>query len=165
MTIPAAADPVDIRWGPLPGARPPIPVWLLSVFAAALAVLLSVVVLAVVRPAGPLDQYDLDYQRDGLLLSAQVGPVTFGGRPVVLLFLREAPDPPCAWAGGSSGCRPAPRSALASWMVPRARTNPRAACGPVGCRVPSGDRDRRLRGHSPRRGPDRRTCHGRAPAR
>ncbi|HEV2087875.1 MAG TPA: hypothetical protein VGR21_06165 [Cryptosporangiaceae bacterium] len=66
-------------------------------FGAVLAALLTVVMLAVVRPAGPLDQPDLAYQRDGLLDSApavpaQVGPVRFGGRPVVLLFLREPPD-------------------------------------------------------------------------
>lgn len=66
-------------------------------FATVLAGLLALVVLAVVRPAGPLDQHDLADQRDGLLDSgpmvpAQVGPVPFGGRPVVLLFLREPPD-------------------------------------------------------------------------
>lgn len=95
---PAPVEPVDVRWGRLPEARPPIPVWLAPVFAATLAALLTFVVVVVVRPAGPLDQHDLAFQRDGLLLSgpvvpAQVGPVTFGGRPVVLLFLREAPDP------------------------------------------------------------------------
>lgn len=95
---PAGTDAVDVRWGRRPGAQPPMPAWLPLVFAAALAGLLAVVVLAVVRPAGPLDQHDLAYQRDGLLDTAPVVPdrvaaVTFGGRPVALLFLREPPDP------------------------------------------------------------------------
>lgn len=99
---PAAVDPVDVRWGRRPGARPPIPTGLPWVFAVVLAVLLAVVVLAVVRPAGPLDQPDLAYQRDGLLDAAPVVPaqvdvqgrvVGFGSQPVALLFLREPPDP------------------------------------------------------------------------
>lgn len=61
-----------------------------------LAVLLGLVVILVVRPAGRLDQADLAYQRDGLLrtgptVPAEVAGVRFGDRPAVLLFVRERP--------------------------------------------------------------------------
>lgn len=75
---------------------PPVPVWSPLAWFAVLAVVLSYVVLVLVRPPGPLDQPDLAYQRDGLLrdgprVPPQVGDVSFGGRTVVLLFLREPP--------------------------------------------------------------------------
>ncbi len=64
---------------------------------AVLAAVLTFVVVALVRPPGPLDDPDPAYQRDGLLLSGPVVPeqvagVRFGGRPVVLLFVREPPQ-------------------------------------------------------------------------
>lgn len=77
---------------------PPVPVWSPVAWFAVLALVLSYVVLVLVKPPGPLDQPDLAYQRDGLLrdgprLPPQVGDVRFGGRAVVLLFLREPPRP------------------------------------------------------------------------
>jgi hypothetical protein len=63
---------------------------------AALAAVLTFVVVALVRPPGPLDDPDVAYQRDGLLLSGpivddEVVGIEFGGRPVVLLFVRTPP--------------------------------------------------------------------------
>lgn len=82
----------------VPGARPPLPAWTPLAWFAVLATVLTGVVVALVRPPGPLDQPDPAYQRDGLLLAGpvvdrEVVGVRFGGRPVVLLFEREAPDP------------------------------------------------------------------------
>ena len=76
---------------------PPLPAWAPVAWFAALAGVLTGVVVVLVRPPGPLDQPDQAYQRDGLLregavLPAQVAGVAFGGRPVVLLFDRRAPD-------------------------------------------------------------------------
>jgi hypothetical protein len=64
---------------------------------AVVAAVLAFVVVALVRPPGPLDDANPAYQRDGLLLSGPVVPervvgVGFGGRPVVLLFVREPPQ-------------------------------------------------------------------------
>lgn len=86
----------DTRWGRRPGARPPLPVWAPAAFAAGLGLLLTLVVVLVVRPPGPLDQVSLADQRTGLLLDGptvppEVAGVPFGGEPVVLLFLREPP--------------------------------------------------------------------------
>ena len=58
--------------------------------------LLAAVVLTVVHPPGPLDERTLADQRNGLLrdgpvLPASVAGIGFGGRPVVLLFLRAMP--------------------------------------------------------------------------
>lgn len=89
---------VDDEWGRVPGLRPPLPTWAPPVWFLALAVVLTVVVVLLVRPPGPLDQPDPAYQRDGLLLDGlrvpqEVAGVSFGGRPVVLLFDRAVPDP------------------------------------------------------------------------
>lgn len=97
---------VDDDWGRIPGLRPPLPPWAPLVWFASLAVVLTVVVVWVVRPPGPLDQADPAYQRDGLLLDGAVVPrevagVDFGGRPVVLVFDRSLPD----------------RDALAEWVA------------------------------------------------
>lgn len=94
----ADAAAVDDDWGRVPGLRPPLPRWAPPVWFAALAVVLTVVVVLLVRPPGPLDQPDPAYQRDGLLLDGpavapQVAGVDFGSQPVVLLFDRELPDP------------------------------------------------------------------------
>ena len=93
-------DPVavDEDWGRVPGLRPPLATWAPLVWFVALALVLSFVVVALVRPPGPLDQPDPAYQRDGLLLDgmvvpAQVAGVDFGDRPVELLFDRTLPDP------------------------------------------------------------------------
>lgn len=93
----ASVDVPDGRWGRMPGARPPLPAWAPAGFALVLGVLLTLVVVLVVRPPGPLDQDRLASQRDGLLLDGpqvpdQVAGVTFGSAPVVLLFLREPAD-------------------------------------------------------------------------
>lgn len=94
----AGAAAVDDDWGRVPGLRPPLPRWAPSAWFAALAIILTVVVVLLVRPPGPLDQPDPAYQRDGLLLDGpsvapQVAGVDFGTQPVVLLFDRELPDP------------------------------------------------------------------------
>jgi hypothetical protein len=97
--------PVDDDWGRVPGLRPPLPAWAPLAWFAVLATVLTVVVVVLVRPPGLLDQPDVAYQRDGLLLNGPVVPeelagVEFGDRPVVLLFERELPD----------------ASALAQWL-------------------------------------------------
>lgn len=86
------------RWGRRPGSRPPIPSWGPLLWFAVLAGALTFVVVALVRPPGPLDDPDRAHQRDGLLLTgpvlpAEVAGVELGSRPVVLLFVR---DPPAA---------------------------------------------------------------------
>lgn len=88
----------DDAWGRAPGLRPPMPGWAPLAWFAALAAVLAFVVVALVRPPGPLDDPDPAFQRDGLLLDGpvvddQVLGIDFGGRPVVLLFVRETPDP------------------------------------------------------------------------
>lgn len=98
----AAVVPVDARsdataWGRTPGRRPPLPGWAPLAWFVALASVLTFVIVALVRPPGPLDDPDPAYQRDGLLLSGPVVPervlgVDFGGEPVVLLFLRRLPE-------------------------------------------------------------------------
>ena len=84
-------------WGRTPGRQPPLPGWAPLTWFVALAGVLTFVVVALVRPPGPLDDPDPAYQRDGLLLSGPVVPeqvlgVDFGGEPVVLLFLRRLPE-------------------------------------------------------------------------
>lgn len=88
----------DDEWGRAPGRRPPLPAWAPLTWLVALAGVLTFVVVALVRPPGPLDDADPAYQRDGLLLSGPAVPqevlgVEFGRQPVVLLFVREAPGP------------------------------------------------------------------------
>lgn len=77
---------------------PLLPAWGPLAWFGVLAVVLTLVVVALVRPPGPLDQVDLAYQRDGLaldgpLLEQDVPGLELGGRPVVVLFQRGAPDP------------------------------------------------------------------------
>jgi hypothetical protein len=98
----------DDAWGRLPGLRPPLPAWAPLAWFVALAAVLSFVIVALVRPPGPLDDPDPAHQRDGLLLDGpavdeQVLGIDFGSRPVVLLFVREPPDPAelTAWAQGA----------------------------------------------------------------
>jgi hypothetical protein len=97
MTVPVATGSAAEGWGRTPGLRPPLPGWAPLAWLALLAAVLTFVVVALVRPPGPLDDPDPAYQRDGLLLSGPVVPeqvvgVSFGGRPVVLLFVREPPQ-------------------------------------------------------------------------
>ena len=95
-TPPAATQSVTDVWGQTSGLRPPLPGWAPLTWFAVLATVLTFVVVALVKPPGPLDDPDAAYQRDGLLLDGPVVPersggVSFGGRPVVLLFVREPP--------------------------------------------------------------------------
>ncbi|HWH30866.1 MAG TPA: hypothetical protein VNU26_18235 [Mycobacteriales bacterium] len=94
-TTPPKADPA---YGRTPGLRPPLPAWAPLAWFAAFAAVLAFVVIAMVRPPGPLDDADPAFQRDGLLLDGPLVPpqvvgVEFGGRPVVLLFVRQLPQP------------------------------------------------------------------------
>ena len=89
---------VDEEWGRVPGLPPPLATWAPLVWFVAFAIVLTFVVVALVRPPGPLDQPDPAYQRDGLLLDGMLVPtqaagVDFGDGPVVLLFDRDLPDP------------------------------------------------------------------------
>lgn len=91
---PASSTPASST----PASPPPLPVWAPLVWFVVLAASLSFVVLTLVRPPGPLDDPDPAFQRDGLVLDGPVLPrellgIELGGRPVVLLFLREPPDP------------------------------------------------------------------------
>lgn len=75
-----------------------MPAWAPLAWFVGLALVLTIVVVVLVRPPGPLDQPDPAYQRDGLLLDGELVPdevagVGFGDRPVVLLFDRALPDP------------------------------------------------------------------------
>ncbi|MFC3689230.1 hypothetical protein [Aquipuribacter hungaricus] len=90
-------DVVDDDWGRVPGLRPPLPRWAPAAWFLSLALVLTVVVVLLVRPPGPLDQPDPANQRNRLLLAGpsvapEVAGVDFGGRPVVLLFDRDLPD-------------------------------------------------------------------------
>lgn len=87
----------DDAWGRAPGVRPPLPPWAPLAWFAALAAVLAFVVIALVQPPGPLDDPDPAFQRDGLLLSGpvldeEVLGISFGDRPVILLFVRDVPD-------------------------------------------------------------------------
>ena len=89
-------DPQDTEWGRLPGAEPPLRTWVPAAVAAVLGLVLSLVVVLLVRPPGPLDDPDPADQRNGLLLDGAVLPIgaggaDFGGRPVVVLFERDEP--------------------------------------------------------------------------
>lgn len=103
-TSQCCCDPVDVALGRLAGARPPLRWWLPSAVFAVAALVLTLVVVLVVRPPGPLDDPDPADQRDGLLLDGprlppEVAGVAFGGRTVVVLFERTAPVGPAydAW--------------------------------------------------------------------
>lgn len=92
-------EPQDAEWGRLPGAKPPLRWWIPAAVASVAALVLTLVVVLVVRPPGPLDDPTAGDQRDGLLLDgpvlpAQVDGVDFGGRAVVVLFDREQPSGP-----------------------------------------------------------------------
>ena len=92
-------DPEDADWGRLPGAEPPLRWWIPAAVAALAGLVLTLVVVLVVRPPGPLDDPTAGDQRDGLLLDGPVLParvrgVEFGGRPVVVLVDREGPSGP-----------------------------------------------------------------------
>ena len=63
---------------------------------AATALALTLLVVVLVKPPGPLDDPRIADQRDGLLrdgplLPEQLSGVRFGGEPVALLFVRAAP--------------------------------------------------------------------------
>lgn len=78
-------------------AGPPA-AWQVVSWGGALVMMLVVVVLAVHRPQGPLDQRDPARQRDGLAevrgeVGAEVDGVHFGGQVVELLFLRAPVKP------------------------------------------------------------------------
>ena len=95
---PTTRPKADPAYGRTPGLRPPLPPWAPLVWFAAFAAVLAFVVIALVRPPGPLDDADPAFQRDGLLLDGPVVPqevldLEFGGRPVVLLFVRDLPEP------------------------------------------------------------------------
>ncbi len=80
-----------------PGARPPLTARTVMLAAVLMTSLLAAVVLTVVHLPGPLDERTLADQRNGLLrrgplLPESVAGVALGGQPVVLLFLRTAPD-------------------------------------------------------------------------
>ena len=79
------------------GARR-LPGWAPLAWFVVLAALLTYVVLVLAKPPGPLDNPDPAHQRDGLILDGPVLPdavagVRFGHAPVVLLFVRDVPDP------------------------------------------------------------------------
>jgi len=90
-------NPSDIEAGGGAG-RPPLTARAVLMSAALLVAALATVVLTVVHLPGPLDERTLADQRNGLLrggppLPARVEGVGFGGRPVVLLFVRAASAP------------------------------------------------------------------------
>ena len=102
-------DPVDGALGRLPGARPPLRWWLPAAVFAVAGLILTLVVVLVVRPPGPLDDPDPADQRDGLLLNgpqlpSELDGVGFGGHPVVVLFERTTPIGPAydAWRAAVS---------------------------------------------------------------
>jgi hypothetical protein len=89
-------DRVDIEWGRLTGAEPPLRWWLPALVFGVAAVVLSLIIALVVRDPGPRDDPDPADQRDGLLLDgprlpATLAGVEFGGRVVVVLFERDPP--------------------------------------------------------------------------
>ena len=100
---------VGNRVSPVLAAGPPLRWWFPAAGFAGLAVLLTVVVLLLVRPPGPLDDPAPARQRDALLvtgpqLAPEVGGVTLGGRVVVVLFVRTLPNGPAfdSWREAAS---------------------------------------------------------------
>ena len=72
-----------------------LPPWAPLAWFAATALALTLLVVVLVKPPGPLDDPRIAYQRDGLLrngprLPEQLSGVRFGGEPTALLFLRGA---------------------------------------------------------------------------
>ena len=103
-TVPSGSD-LDL--GRVPGLLPPVRPRAAWLWLVALLATLGFVVVALVRPPGPLDQADLAYQRDGLLddgpvLEQRVAGVEFGDGVLVLLFTRQAPtrDEMRRWVSG-----------------------------------------------------------------
>ena len=97
----------DLDLGRVPGLLPPVRPRAAWLWLGALLATLGFVVVALVRPPGPLDQADLAYQRDGLLddgpvLEQRVAGVEFGDAVLVLLFTRQAPgrDQMRRWVSG-----------------------------------------------------------------
>lgn len=91
------ATPDDREWGRSAGRKPPLWWGVPVVFGLATAVILTIVILVVVRPPGPLDDPVQARQRDGLLSQGAVLPdslagVAFGGSVVVVLFERSQPS-------------------------------------------------------------------------
>lgn len=90
---------VGTTTAPSSRSEPAVPApWTPLAWFAVLSLVVSAVVVALVRPPGPLDQADPAEQRDGLLRDGPRTPelvdgVRFGGRPVVLLFVRRPPEP------------------------------------------------------------------------
>ena len=90
-------NPSAPRADPTP-VGPPLTARAVLLSAVLLTAVLAGVVLTVVHRPGPLDERTLADQRNGLLrggppLPPQVAGVRFGGTPVVLLFVRAAPEP------------------------------------------------------------------------
>lgn len=86
----------DARWGRVPGAEPPLKPRMPLLFALISGLVLAAVVLFLVRTPGGMDEHSFADQRNGLLargprVPAEVSGVQFGGRVVVLLFLRSVP--------------------------------------------------------------------------
>jgi hypothetical protein len=67
-----------------PGRRPPLPAWAPLLWLLAGAAVLAFVIVALVRPPGPLDDPQVAYQRDGLLVD---GPVGLLLRPVAVTMV------------------------------------------------------------------------------
>ena len=89
--------PHDRPRAPRPSGRPPLQARTVLLAAILMVSLLTAVVLTVVHLPGPLDERTLADQRNGLLRHGPLLPqslegVTLGGHPVVMLFLRTAPD-------------------------------------------------------------------------
>lgn len=92
----------DAEWGRRRGAEPPLPARAPLMWWGAMAVVLTVVVVAVVGGPGPLDDPNPGKQRPGFLVDADDARVVrglllpgdpVGRRPVFLAFDRKVPRP------------------------------------------------------------------------